>query len=80
MCTILFVYLDEGGELMKFTMKQARRYAGYTQAEMAKNLNVALATYRDYEHGDSEMRVSKAIEFSRIVGIPIENLIFLQTN
>ena len=62
---------------MKFTMKQARQYAGLTQAEMAKRL---LATYRDYEHGDSLMRVDKAIEFSHIVGVPLDNLIFLQLN
>lgn len=65
---------------MKFTMKQARQYAGLTQVEMAKRLNIALATYRDYEHGDSLMRVDKAIEFSHIVGVPLDNLIFLQLN
>lgn len=65
---------------MKFTMKQARQYAGLTQVDMAQRLNIALATYRDYEHGTSLMRVDKAIEFSRIVGVPIDNLIFLQLN
>ncbi|WP_227744013.1 helix-turn-helix domain-containing protein [Lactobacillus helveticus] len=34
---------------MKFTVKQAREYAGLTQREAAKQLDVALATYQGYE-------------------------------
>ena len=65
---------------MKFTLKQARQYAGLTQTEIAKRLGVGLATYRTYEWGDSQMRMDKAKKFSDIVGIDLDDLIFLQIN
>ena len=52
---------------MKFTIKQARQYSGKTQKEMAKELGVALPTYRDYEHGKYYMRMDTAEKFSKIV-------------
>lgn len=64
---------------MKFTIKQARQYSGKTQKEMAKELGVALPTYRDYEHGKYYMRMDTAEKFSKIVKIPLES-IFLQLN
>lgn len=61
---------------MKFTIKQARQYSGKTQKEMAKELGVALPTYRDYEHGKYFMRMDRAEKFSEIVKIPIESIFF----
>ena len=61
---------------MKFTIKQARQYSGKTQKEMAKELGVALPTYRDYEHGKYFMRMDRAEKFSKIVEIPIESIFF----
>lgn len=49
--------LRKGVNLMKFTIKQARQYSGKTQKEMAKELGIALPTYRDYEHGKYYMRM-----------------------
>lgn len=61
---------------MKFSIKQARQYSGKTQKEMAKELNVSLATYRDYEHEKTFMRMDKANKFSKLVDIPIEHIFF----
>lgn len=61
---------------MKFTVKQAREYAGLTQREAAKRLGVALATYQGYEWGDVEMKIGTAQKFSKIVAIPLNQLIF----
>lgn len=61
---------------MKFTIKQARNYTGKTQAEIAKELGVALPTYREYEHGNIQMKVEKAKLFAEIVNIPLDNIIF----
>lgn len=65
---------------MKFTLKQARRYADLTQQEVADMLGIGLATYQTYEWGNSQMRMDKAKKFSKIVGIDLDNLIFLQTS
>ncbi|MFC2680285.1 helix-turn-helix transcriptional regulator [Limosilactobacillus vaginalis] len=64
---------------MKFTIKQARQYAGLTQKEVANQLGVGIATYRTYEWGNSQMRMDKAKEFSKLTGIDLDNLIFLQS-
>lgn len=61
---------------MKFTVKQAREYAGLTQREAAKQLDVALATYQGYEWGNVEMKIEMAKKFARIVAIPLNQLIF----
>lgn len=61
---------------MKFTVKQAREYAGLTQQEIAKQLGVALATYQGYEWGNVEMKIGTAKKFSQIVDIPLSQLIF----
>lgn len=61
---------------MKFTLRQARDYAGLTQKEMAKRLHIAQITYGMYERGEREMRVNTAKRFSEIVGIDLNDLIF----
>lgn len=76
MCTILNVYLRDGGDKMKFTMKQAREYAGLSQKEAAKQLNVALATYQGYEWGNVEIRIGLAKKFAKMVGMSLDQLIF----
>lgn len=62
--------------LEKLTIKQARVLAGLTQKELAKKLGISIPTYLAYEKKRNEMRVTTAIKFSKIVNIPIENLIF----
>ena len=61
---------------MKFTMKQAREYAGLSQREAAKQLSVALATYQGYEWGNVEMRIGRATRFTKMVGTPQDQLIY----
>lgn len=61
---------------MKFTVKQAREYAGLTQRQAAKQLGIALATYQGYEWGDVEMRIGIAKKFANMVKIPLDQLIF----
>lgn len=61
---------------MKFTVKQAREYAGLTQRQAAEKLGIALATYQGYEWGDVEMRIGIAKRFASMVNIPLDQLIF----
>lgn len=63
---------------MKFTLRQARNYAGLTQKEMASRLNIAEITYGMYERGERIMRVTTAQEFSDIVGVPLSDIIFIK--
>lgn len=61
---------------MKFTMRQARLYAGLTQHEVAKSLDIADLTYGKYERGENVIRVDQAYKFSDLVGIQMENIDF----
>lgn len=64
---------------MQFTLRQARAYAGLTQAEMAKSLNIDRGTYIKLEKDPSEATVKQLNAISDITGIPITE-IFLGCN
>ena len=61
---------------MKFSIEQARNYAGLTQAEMAKKLSMSTNSYNEYENGKHYFRVDKAYLFSKIVGMDTSTIIF----
>ncbi|PEH04760.1 helix-turn-helix transcriptional regulator [Limosilactobacillus vaginalis] len=61
---------------MKFDLRQARSYAGYSQEEVAQKIGVAKVTYQMYETGRRNMKVNTAKKFSKLVNIPIEQIIF----
>ncbi|MFK9118403.1 helix-turn-helix transcriptional regulator [Peribacillus castrilensis] len=61
---------------VKFTLKQARKYKGLTQDEMAKVLKMAKRTYIDYEQYKIPLRIDKAYLFAESVGFSIDDIIF----
>ena len=65
---------------MKFTIKKARQYAGFTQQEIAEKLGISIKTYQNYEKGITAMRIDKAKKFSSITNIPLSYIIFLLSN
>ena len=65
---------------MAFSVKQARQYAGYTQVEMAKKLGVSRDTYRKIEMFPEESSVAIAKKISDIVGIPIDQIFFVNNS
>lgn len=62
------------------SMKLARVRAGLTQEQVAERLGVSRNTYNDYENYNVIMRIDRGILFSEIVGIPFDNIIFLNKN
>ncbi|MFL7013673.1 helix-turn-helix transcriptional regulator [Enterovibrio norvegicus] len=52
-------------------IKIARTNADKTQADMARQLEVARQTYLDLESGKTEPRVSTLCEISKITGLPL---------
>lgn len=65
---------------MKYTVKQARMLAGFTQDEMAKKLNIHRDTYRNMEKHPEKISFLMGNKISNITQIPIEKIFFLQTN
>lgn len=59
-----------------FTMKQARKYAGYTQMEMAKKMNMDRSTYIKLENNPDRMTIERAKMFADITGISYDSIFF----
>lgn len=64
---------------MKFTVKQARNHAGYTQMELAKTIGISRSTYVKIEKDVSRATVGQINKISRATGIPVTD-IFLPVN
>ena len=62
------------------TLEMARAKTGLSQEELAKRLGINRNTYAKYEKYKASMRIDMAQKFSSIVGISIDNLIFLNNN
>lgn len=58
------------------TLKQARAIIGLNMEEFAPLIGYSVRNYIEYENYRREFKVSKAIKFSEITGIPIENIKF----
>ena len=50
-------------------VKAARIKAGYSQEDIAKALNVSLATYNRYENGKAEMTLNNVLKFCQVCNI-----------
>lgn len=66
--------------MQKMTLKAARAQADLTQEQIAQKMGIARNTYNDYENYKIFMRIDKAVQFSEIVSIPFDNIIFLNKN
>lgn len=64
---------------MRFTIKQARAYAGFTQTEMAEKLGIHRSTYMKIENDPSLATIGQIFRISEITGIGIEQF-FLGNN
>ena len=63
---------------MQFTIPEARRYRGLSQKFVADRLNISRSSYISLEKDPEKMTIKKAKEFSEIVDIPMEDIIFLR--
>ena len=61
---------------MLYTVKQARRLADKTQAEMAALLGVSRDTYRKIEMFPEQATVAQARNISIITKIPVDQIFF----
>ena len=63
---------------MTYTVRQARRLAEMTQREMAFSMGVSRDTYRKIELNPEIATIEQAKSISRIVGIPMDKIIFVR--
>lgn len=65
---------------MKFTVKQARSYAGLTQEAMAKRLGIDRSTYIRLEKDVSRATVGQINLISKITGVPVLHIILFENS
>lgn len=58
----------------EFTPRQARHLNGLSVQKVADELGISSVTYFNKEQGRTRFYVDEAIKFSKIVGIPFENI------
>ena len=59
---------------MKYTVKQARVLAYFTQTKMAKMLGISRDTYRKIELDPESAKISQAKKISKITGIEFSDI------
>ena len=64
---------------MAITVKQARIGIDATQQEIADKMGVHVQTYARMEKNPEDMTIKEAIAFSKIVGVPMSDIIFAPT-
>ena len=62
-------------ERRMFTIEQARKYAGMTQEEIAKNIGISRSAYIRIENDAGIARVSTIKRISQCTGIPISDFV-----
>ena len=63
---------------MIFTVKQARKYAGKTQSEMAEALKIHKDTYRKIENNPKTATIDQAKKIADFTGIEFDQIFFAQ--
>lgn len=66
--------------MLKITLGAARKNAGLTQKEVAKELKVSNKTVGNWENYISSPNVAQAEKLCNLYKIPYDNISFLPTN
>lgn len=69
--------VGEDVDFVNLKIIQARKLAGYKKYEICDFLDISPKTYNKYENYESYMRIDEAYNFSRMVKIPFENIVFV---
>ena len=64
----------------KVTLPVARKIANLTQKGLALAVGVSESTVLNWEKGRAEPTVFQAQKISEVTGIPLDSIIFLQSN
>ena len=67
-------------ERVRFSLAGWRKAKGMTQAEMAERLGLPTVTFARWEKNADKIPISKAFEMANILGVSINDIIFLSDN
>lgn len=65
---------------MVFTVRQARKYAGLTQAQMAKMLGINRSTYIRIEKDVTRATVGQINRIAEVTRVPIKEIFLLENS
>ncbi len=78
-CLVL-VYIFNMDIVFCENLKEARKFCGFTQKEVAKQLNVVESCYANWEQGRTEPNIEMLRKLSRIFNISLDELICKNDN
>lgn len=61
---------------MVMTVRQARQFAGFTQAKMAETMGVSRHTWMKIERCPDNMTIDMSARFCRAVNIPADSICY----
>lgn len=61
---------------MKYTLKELRAKHNFSQAYMAKELNVSVQVYDTWERDFGRIKISKANEIAQLLGVTLDDIFF----
>ena len=64
---------------MSLTVREWRRLKEISQDTMANQLKVHVNTYQKWEREPGQIPFQKAVEISRILGVPFNDITFVDT-
>ena len=67
-------------EMIKMTIPAARKNVNMTQKDLAEACGVSESTVSNWEKGKTEPTVSQAKRIGEVVGLHIDNIIFLTSH
>ena len=65
---------------MAMTLKERRRYMGFSQNTVAKKLGVSIGTVNNWEDNPEKVAIGKALKLAELYECSIDDLIFLPDN
>ena len=65
---------------MNFSVEQARKYAGLTQAKTAEKMGISRDSYRRIEKNPEKTTIEQAYSFAGVVGLSVDQIFFTRTS
>ena len=63
---------------MSLSVREWRRVREISQETMAEKLNIHVNTYQNWEKKPGQISFEKAVEISKILGVPLNDISFIE--
>lgn len=72
----IHVTYRQGGDSLKYTLKELRAKHNLTQLDLAKKVGVSIQTYNAWESDFGVIKISQANKIANILGVTLDDIFF----